>query len=150
MECEICGKEVAGNSRIKMDGMDLIVCENCISYGKEVKEERQAPLQRASVIKPARVEFREEAPLADDYGKRIRTSREKKGLTVKELANKLFEKESTVHKMENQQHTPEDKVVKKLEKFLKVSLRESIEEVDFGEEKKEPGRKITLDDLRKK
>jgi len=145
MECEICGKEIATNSRIKMDGMDLIVCENCITYGKEVKEERQEPQKMGKVIKAPRAEFNEVIPLADDYGSRIRKVREKKKLTVEELAKKVFEKESTIHKMENQQHIPEDKVVEKLEKFLKISLRESVEEVDFGDNKK-----ITLDDLRKK
>lgn len=152
MQCEICGKEGAGNIII-LDGSQLIVCKDCSGFGKEVKKKekpKEIP-KRPEKKEPERESFIEEIrsiTLVDNYGKLVKREREKKGLTIKELAAKIFEKESLLHKIEKGHFTPENKLVKKLEKELGIDLIEQIGNVDF-EQKKERG-KITLGDLVRK
>ena len=123
MQCEICGGSGA-NATITMDGSEYLVCLKCTAYGKPVKPSFNQNVNfRSSLPKENREKF-DETPLVSDFGMRIRQAREKRGLTVKELAEKLFEKESVMHKIEQQKHPPEQRLVDKLEKFLGIQLRQ--------------------------
>lgn len=62
--------------------------------------------------------------LVKGYGELLRHAREKKGLTIQEVAEKMFEKESFLHKIESGKAVPDDKLTKKLENFFGVSLSE--------------------------
>jgi len=150
MECEICGKEAGRGKRIEVDGSSLIVCEECSKFGKQKEEEveRARPVsafehdsyfgktetaqQKAFGARPAKKinepyskqkEFDLGLEIAEDFGKRVRKAREQKGLTVKELAMKLFEKESLLHRIEHQSIKPSDKMIAKLEKELGIELK---------------------------
>ena len=138
MECEICGKETQEVKQISLEGSTLIVCTDCSSYGKELENEETAfipaapkrPVRPMRTIRPPR--FEEEKldlglEIVPDYGKIIRKSREAKGLTVKELAMKIFEKESLLHRLENQSIKPSDDLIKKLEKQLGTGLKKKTE-----------------------
>jgi len=135
MDCEICGKGIGKLRQTVLDGNTLFVCEDCSSFGKEkaVKEEAEEKLQRPapqrSVLPPR---FREKEfdlglEIVDDFGKQIRKAREAKGLTTKELAMKIFEKESLLHRIENQSIKPSDKMIEKLGKQLGIQLKKKIE-----------------------
>ena len=65
--------------------------------------------------------------IVPDFGKRIRKAREAKGLTAKELAMKIFEKESLLHRIENQAIKPSDLMIEKLEKQLGIQLKKKEE-----------------------
>jgi len=132
MECEICGKETGTLKQIKLDGTTLIACSDCSAFGKEVEmpKEEIAYARPVRTIMPPR--FQEEQldiglEIVPDFGKRIRKARESKGLTVKELAMKIFEKESLLHRMENQGIKPSDSIISKLEKELGIDLKNKTE-----------------------
>jgi putative transcription factor len=63
-----------------------------------------------------------EGEIVEDYGIRIRQARMEKGLSQKELALQIKEREHLIKKIENGELTPEEDVRKKLEKALGIRL----------------------------
>lgn len=126
MECEICGAEVDTLYEIEIEGATMLVCSVCAKgkhlTGKVVKEkeERPAPVAKAPVEG-------NETELIDNYGEAIRKAREKLGLPLKVLAEKISEKESTLERVEKQKTLPNDKLVGKLEKELGIKLTKPVE-----------------------
>jgi len=83
--------------------------------------------------------------IVDDYAARIRHAREGKGLSQKDLAMQMKEKEHLIRKIENSELIPEDDVRKKLEKVLGIRL---LDTAATEEEKKVPSSLApTLGDL---
>ena len=64
--------------------------------------------------------------LVEDFGERIRAARVAKGLSQKDLALELKEKEGLIKKIESGL-IPEDAVRKKIESFLEISLIDAME-----------------------
>ncbi len=128
MNCEICGNEIDKPKTVLIDGTQFDVCENCTSLGKQIEvpdertERNERRIQRTQnfASKPS---F-SSVELIDGFGKKIMQSRQKKGLTIKELAMKLYEKDSVLHRIESEKFTPSDKIIKKIEKELEINLRE--------------------------
>ena len=123
MYCEICGGS-GGNNTITMEGSEYLVCLKCTAYGKPAKPSFNQNINLRPRVLTEKIEKFDETPLVSDFGKRIRMAREKKGLTIKELSEKLFEKESVMHKIEQQKHPPEQRLIDKLEKFFGIQLRQ--------------------------
>ena len=65
--------------------------------------------------------------LVDDYGRVIRRAREASGMSHEDLALKIKEKASLLKKIEREAIVPEDKVRKKLERTLQITLTEKLE-----------------------
>jgi putative transcription factor len=65
--------------------------------------------------------------LVDDYGRAIRRAREASGMSHEELALKIKEKASLLKKIEREAIIPEDKVRRKLERTLQITLTEEFE-----------------------
>lgn len=134
MDCEICGGPAGKGKKILLDGTKLVACEKCASFGVEIKEEEAIARteMHASIARQfspvAEKEFDLGLDIAPDFGKIVRKAREAKGLTVKELAIKIFERESLLHRIENQSIVPSDAIIKKLENELKVSLKQKPQE----------------------
>jgi putative transcription factor len=125
MECEICGRKAKKIFVTEIEGVILRVCEECaksgrilniIEEGKTIKE-KQKP----------NIEFEEEYELVENYGKLIAEARKRMSLSVEELAKRIGEKESLIRKIEREEIRPSDKIIEKLEKFLKIKLMEKIE-----------------------
>jgi putative transcription factor len=72
--------------------------------------------------------------VAQDYDDRIRNAREAEGLSQEDLAKQLNEKASLIRKLEHGDMLPSDKVQKKLEKALGITLSEggSADEEDWS------------------
>jgi uncharacterized protein (TIGR00270 family) len=83
--------------------------------------------------------------LVVDYPVRIRSAREKKKLSQKELAASINEKWSIINKLETGDMRPSDSLTAKLERALNISLKEKLEDVQV--EKKDDVRGMTLADL---
>ena len=156
MECEICGKEIEEAVKVEIDRVEFQVCPGCAKHGREIKNEPKVIVHKAEPepapqtaqpsfspnplpgspahFAPARVKGQvsgdDELVLAPDFGKIIQRHRAKQDLTLEELAKKLFEKESTIRRVESQKATPRDELVNKLEKFFGVKLRKKIENDD--------------------
>lgn len=85
--------------------------------------------------------------LAADYPVRIRSAREKRNLSQKELAASINEKWSIINKLEAGDMRPSDSLVSKLERALDIKLREKVEDVHI--KKQDGAQAMTLADLLK-
>jgi putative transcription factor len=68
-----------------------------------------------------------EKELAMDYHRRIQQARSNLGWSQEELGQKINERKSVISKIENKSMTPDDRLVRKLEKALGIKLMEVIE-----------------------
>ena len=144
MECEICGKVTRKIFITEIEGIALRVCEECSKSGRilNIVEERKTIKDKQKL----KMEFEEEYELVENYGKLIAEARKKMNLSIEELAKKIGEKESLIRKIEREEIRPSDKVIEKLEKFLKIKLKEKIE-VKFKNEKKGKEMKLRIVDV---
>ncbi|WGI17259.1 multiprotein bridging factor aMBF1 [Methanonatronarchaeum sp. AMET-Sl] len=137
MQCEICGKDADTAVKVRIEGSEMMVCSNCKTLGQEVKKKPEKPKKTTKkTTKKQKISVkREKSPqrksvydemdqIIPEYGSLIRNAREEKGLTQEELADKINEKSSIISKLENEKKLPEEKVIKKLESFLEIKLRE--------------------------
>lgn len=144
MQCEMCGETIRGAPKlVRVEGAELQVCSRCEKFGTEVQQPRRtgparpvvAPKQgRPGAAAPAPAAYRKrdlfdymEGEIVDDYAARIRHAREEKGISTKDLALQLKEKEHLIKKIENSELVPEEAVRKKLEKALSIRLIDAPE-----------------------
>ena len=158
MQCEMCGEPIRGAPKlVRVEGAELQVCSKCEKFGTEVQQPRRTGLARptgAGAVKATRTgtaaatpsAYRKrdlfdymEGEIVDDYAVRIRHAREEKGLSQKDLAMQLKEKEHLIKKIENSELVPEEDVRKKLEKALSIRLVDAPE----TEAEKNPGSRLT-------
>ena len=137
MRCEVCGKEILGPpQRRVIEGAKLTVCSRCAPFGSsEWSTARPAPARtpnRGHAIPQAAsrprirndVESVESLELVDDYGAQIRKARQKLGLSEKDLAKKMQEKESVIKNLEKMDLTPDYKMITKIRKYLSLDIVE--------------------------
>ncbi len=146
MNCEICGADIRGKpQKVMLERTTLNVCSGCAHLDTPVRE--QAPPQQKSgqgvkpvsgnSVKPA-VQPKKDSPgpaprrpprveidVSEDYPDILRSARKKAGLNQDELAKKVAERVTVIKQLERGDLFPEDKVRRKLEKALGVSLLES-------------------------
>ncbi len=146
VQCEMCGAETASPKKIKVEGAELDVCDNCVDFGTEVKTQQSSSTSTkystssssssskssgssntsrsssgGSRSRPSDM-FDDMDEVAQDYDDRIRNARESAGLSQEDLAKELNEKASLIRKLERGDMLPSDSVQKKLEKKLEISL----------------------------
>ena len=129
--CELCGAVVYRPRYYEVEGTTMILCENCAKYGKPVspaviRQEEKRIRERKERKSQFFTPDLSEQVLVEDYGRRIREARERLKLTQEDLARAIAEPVSYVRKIESQKVYPPDKVVEKLEKVLKIKLRETV------------------------
>jgi len=135
MQCTLCGKE-AKLVKAEIEGVVVDVCESCVKFGSKVFRS-----DYKTVARPMRLEFKdEEAELVSNYGKRIESARCEKGLTREGLAKALSEKESVIRRVEEEKMVPDERLAKKLERFLGVKLSE-----EYRQEKRKLEKRGKLD-----
>ncbi|MFW9991560.1 MAG: multiprotein bridging factor aMBF1 [Candidatus Odinarchaeota archaeon] len=145
--CEMCGKK-AYLKQYEIDGAIVEACPQCGRYGKPVvqtpiktphqprwrsntesteMQERSRPIRSKQVTSKSRPKRygagSGEEMLVDNYGSLIIKARMKAGLERKDLAMQIKETESLIFRIEQEKIRPDDTVVRKLEKFLKIKLR---------------------------
>jgi len=154
--CDMCSSPDKTH-RIEVEGSILNVCERCSSFGKivgkvkhELPEKKKKKIEKAAeriAEEKARKETESVQLIVADYSKIIKSAREKTGLKQEELAKKIAEKESVIHKLESGIMKPDIPLARKLEKFLRISLVESVEINDDVKEKRSSSEGLTLGDL---
>jgi putative transcription factor len=140
MQCEMCGETIRGTAKlVRVEGAELQVCTKCEKFGTEVQQVRRADIARPSTAAAPRpgktpttvvpVDRRKrdlfdymEGEIVEDYAARIRKARMEKGLSTKDLAMQIKEREHLIKKIENSELIPEEAVRKKLEKVLEIRL----------------------------
>ena len=129
INCDLCGKADEKLNRALIERVELDVCSACNKFGKVLAPvKRYTPKEHRKMVQ--KMEEKEEKVdlLADGYADIIKKRRESMGLTQKDFANKINEKESTIHNIEIGALEPSLHLAKKLEKALGVKLIEEYEE----------------------
>ncbi len=157
----MCGDLIRGSPKlVRVEGAELQVCSKCEKFGTEVQQVRRTDLIRPSQARPGAAKIPVASPSAyrkrdlfdymegdivEDYADRIRKARIEKGLSQKDLAMQMKEKEHLIQKIENSDLIPEENVRKKLEKVLEIRLVDAP--VDETEKKVQSKLAPTLGDL---
>jgi putative transcription factor len=139
-ECHVCGKPAAGEGIV--EGVRVSLCEICSSYAssfafhpeyqdfvqkKKFEKTPSYASQSQKIFHLSSPKPKVEGELAENYGKRIMQARDKKGLSRKELAQKIFIQEKELEGFEQQKFKPNETTVKKLEFALGITLTEAVE-----------------------
>ena len=149
VQCEMCGSEVSNPNRVKIEGAELNVCDECTDFGTEIRtESSSSSSSKYSTTSSGssggsssnsssastgtsngsggggggKDMFDDIDEIAQDYDERIRTARESQGLSQEDLAKELNEKASLIRKLEQGATLPSDDVQKKIERKLDVDL----------------------------
>ncbi|MDD1727442.1 MAG: multiprotein bridging factor aMBF1 [Methanospirillum sp.] len=146
MQCEMCGADSkVPLKRVRIEGAELSVCSNCARYGTELQGAAKSPAapagKQSGYIQAQVPQARRSRDLFDqlggdlveDYAERIRNARLKLGLSQKDLALAMMEKELLIKKIEKGELIPEEDVRRKIEKELDIKLIEdsSSESLDI-------------------
>ena len=143
MQCEMCGETIRGPAKlVRVEGAELQVCSRCEKFGTAVQQPKRTDVKRPvpatgpagrTAAPPVAATYRKRdmfdymgGEIVEDYADRIRHAREAKGLSQKDLALKMMERELLIKKIEKGELVPEEAVRKKLEKVLGIRLLESI------------------------
>ena len=126
--CDMCGKE-SELFVAEVEGTQMTVCKVCASFGKIVKkvipkeviEKRRARQAAEAEREPELIQM-----VVPDYSKIVRNQREKLGLTQKNFARLIKEKESVVSSIETGKHDISISLAEKLEHMLKIKLIEEV------------------------
>lgn len=142
MECEICGKPVSETNptRAKIEGSVMVVCKECAKLGTIQKAPPKPRFQQKKKGKrtnnqPKR-NYRNDEPaeeLIENYNVTVRNAREAKNWSREDLGKKINERVSVINRIESGKMTPDNKLTKKLEKALNITLLESVNEVDLNQ-----------------
>ncbi len=116
------------------------VCTGCGKFGKMVAK----PVSRPKISAQKAPEIVE--TVVADFAARIRNAREKSGMTQKDFAMRINEKESIVQKLEAGSFVPPISMAKKLEKLLKIALVE-VEQEEQGASQKGASATLTIGDI---
>ncbi len=144
--CDICGRENAGYV-VSIEGAKMTTCRNCAGHGKilyQLQNDTPQPIARQTISTPL-----QEEEIVEDYAKKIRSAREKLGLPVTVVAERVSERASYLEGVERGQMKLTLASAKKLEKELGIKLIEKV--ADIGgptpQEKIGSKRDITLSDF---
>lgn len=157
MQCETCGKDVKTGKKVKLEGSIVFTCDECAKYGKivsEVKVVEPAKKPVAQKAKPASAiasgEVFEET-LNEDFNNIIKKAREKMGWKHEDLAKKINEPMSLIHRLETDPHfDPSNELIRKLQKTLHIRLMEKTKAVNLDGIKtgfKNNSKELTLGDV---
>ncbi len=148
VQCEMCGTETTSPNRVKVEGAELDVCDDCTDFGTEIRTDdtgtsastkysTSSGSTQSSQSSPGSSRSTSSASsggsrggdmfddideLAQDYDERLREAREAAGLSQEDLADQLNEKASLIRKLEHGDTLPSDDVQRKLERALDVDL----------------------------
>ena len=153
--CEMCGR--SGNLvSAAIEGVPLTVCDACAKYGTVNRSFSSGLSPRGN---PSQVQRKFSTPsstkpeyrVVDSYATMVRTAREKRGMTQKDFALLLQEKESFISKWESGSSKPDLETAKKLQRLLKVTFVTLDEDVVEAEKvEKNKNSEFTLGDFIKK
>jgi putative transcription factor len=151
VQCEMCGTETADPNRIKVEGAELDVCDECTDFGTELQTEDSSSststkystsTSSSSSSSSGRSRstsstsstsgggggghsndsYGDADELAQDFDQRIRSARERAEMSQSELAQELNEKASLIRKLERGETLPTDDTQGKLERYFDIDL----------------------------
>jgi len=121
-----------------IEGAKMLVCGECSKLGSVYWEAKTEPrMKKVSkrlpqpVIAPRKqpsITVEESVELVDDFGVKVKLSREKLGMSHEDLGKKINEKVSVLRKIESGKMTPDNLLIEKLQHALKIKLLVPISE----------------------
>lgn len=145
--CELCGSETDSTNKIKLEGAQLTVCDSCSDMGHDVGASRQKRGSSSGNKKVSKTYSKDSSVLVSNYGEKIKKAREAEGLTQKELAENMNEKESRLSKIEKQQLKPDEALSKKLKRELGLELYTNSEVSNYDHDRSIEEKEATLGDV---
>lgn len=153
MQCEICEKGIEKGKRIKLEGSIVVACEECSRYG-EIVAEAEPPKPKPRVVeRKVEVEERPEfilyiqEELVEGYPTLIKNRRESLDMKQEELAKRINEPSSVVHRIESGRFEPNPKIAKKIQSVLGIKLMEKTGSEELGAMTSKVPDELTLGDL---
>jgi len=139
LRCEVCGRRIIGPPfKAMIEGAKMLVCSECSKLGSVYWEAKTEPrMKKVSkrlpqpVIAPRKqpsIIVEESVELIDDFGIKVRRSREKLGMSHEDLGKKISEKVSVLRKIESGKMTPDNLLIEKLQHALKIKLLVPVSE----------------------
>lgn len=148
MPCDLCGAEEE-LFLAEVEGTNLNVCKNCSKFGKVIEKTRMNKIpQKTEKVKTA-PDIERVQVIVDNYSSLIKKKRESLGLKQKELAKKIAEKESVIHKIEAGHIEPNINLARKLEKDLSIRLIEEEKVEEMAIKPKTKDLTVTIGDMLK-
>jgi len=134
--CEICGRIIEGPShKVIIEGVKFIVCNECskLKSTQTLSDKKSVPKILPKTVhrnvSKSRSSLIIDYELVNGYGKIIRKTREKLGLTHEKVGEKINEKASVIKKVENEELFPTKGLALKLERFLGIRLLKPIDQL---------------------
>lgn len=120
--CDICGGGPV-RAQILVEGAKMLACARCMGSGKVLMrlDEDDEP-----IVRPVAAAMDSSEEIVEGYGRIIVAAREKKGLPIAVVAERLSERESYLHAIEHERLAPTLEVARKLEKELGIKLIEKV------------------------
>ncbi|MCL5788542.1 MAG: multiprotein-bridging factor 1 family protein [Candidatus Marsarchaeota archaeon] len=110
-------------------GEKLLVCKDCYTKNTARSTRNSATYTRMKAQTPRmrttdKVQHSRVAglDLANDYQRAVKEAREKMGLTIHDLAARIGVRESIMRRIENGKFVPDEELIKRLEKFLRIKI----------------------------
>ncbi|MDE1762237.1 MAG: TIGR00270 family protein [Candidatus Micrarchaeota archaeon] len=128
--CEICGKQTEKIYLAQIEGTTMWMCAACSKGKKIVKSVDTSNAKKAAMAQRAQQEENDE--IVEHFGEQIRLARERMGLPLRVLAERIAEKESTLVRVEKEKSLPTEALRKKLEKELGVRLAQKPQGADLS------------------
>jgi len=129
INCDLCGKVDEQLNRTLIESVELTVCGACSKFGKILAPvKRYSPKEQHRMIQKAGQKEEKIEILVENYADLIKKKRESMGLSQKDFASKLNEKESMIHHIETGTFEPTLEMARKLERILGIKLVEEHEE----------------------
>lgn len=117
----------------------MVVCKECAKLGTIQKTPPKPKFQKnkkgKKTTQPKR-NYRNDEPtdeLIEDYNVAVRKAREAKNWSREDLGKKINERVSVINRIESGKMTPDNKLTKKLEKALNITLIESVNDDDLNQ-----------------
>lgn len=124
MLCELCGERLAELDAI-VEGTMLGICKDCSRFGKVVEIKRSeidALKEKMNIRRDKLNEYLILDVIEANYAERIKNARERKGLTQKDLAADVGEKESVIRNLECGHLELSFELAERLEKILEIKI----------------------------
>jgi len=129
-----------------IEGAIVDACDKCSNFGTKVNTGQESAYKAIKKTVKISELASVDLELVPEYGRIIATVREDKGLTRYDFAKRINEKESVIKRVEEEGFEPDGDLLKKIEDFLDIRLRERYEGVVLHRrEKKRPA--LTVGDI---
>ena len=154
MRCEVCGGQIYGKPRKALiEGAKMIVCQECAKLGSihfepevkssmpshvSVKRTRRTPAAASFLTRRTTASVPEDFEIKEGFGSLVRAARERLGLSQEDLGKKIGEKVSILRKIEVEKISPDRRLARKLEHFLKVELLVPPKDYEIPEDLSSP------------